>query len=257
MSNVQKILIWSDIQYPYLDKPCDEAVNELISDWQPDIAVLNGDGIDFPTISHFEKDDRMSKFSDDVAGYKEYLQKKDRLIGKKAQKHYNAGNHEDRLRKYMNEKASELVGLEELEIPNVLGVREMGWGYTPYYDPMDKSSAPGLDINGLLVTHGYNVSKHSGQSARASFEKFGGSGVMGHTHRLGAYYHTNYRGNYVWLEAGCLCVLNPFYTVSPDWQNGIVAGYIYPDEHKKESRFDIRQVPIVHGKMVFEGKRYG
>ena len=248
-----KIVIASDVQWPYINHAADQAFNEFLKDFKPDIFVMNGDGIDFPSISDFDRDPvRLTDLATDVKTYKsDYLMVKTKILPKNCTKHYNAGNHEDRLRRYLWRKAPQLAGLNGMNLESILELPQNGWSYTEYHNPINRSGRLGIDINGLLIVHGYQVRKHSAESARAAYTQFGGSGVIGHTHRVGTYIHRDYRGTYQWLEGGCFCKLEPDYAPSPDWCNGFVAGYIFDN-----NRFDIHPVPIVHDKFVWEGKIY-
>ena len=251
-----KIVVASDVQWPFINRKADDALNKFLSDFKPDIFVMNGDGIDFPTISDYDRDpQRHSSLTTEITSFKnDYLKVKSSILGPNCTKHYNAGNHEDRLRRYLWRKAPQLTGIVDLE--TLLDLQVDNWGYTEYHNPINKSGRLGIDIEGLLIVHGYQVRKHSGESARAAYLQFGGSGVVGHTHRIGTYIHRDYRGTYQWLEGGCMCKLEPEYAPAPDWCNGFVAGYIFHHENKP-SRFDIHPVPIVHDKFIWEGKIYG
>ena len=46
--------------------------------------------------------------------------------------------------------------------------------------------------------------------------------MSGHTHRLGMHFKRNRGGNYVWVESGCLCNLDPeWIDGTADWQHGV------------------------------------
>lgn len=249
-----KLVIFSDTQFPFIDWGVDHAFNNFLSDWKPDIVVMNGDGVDFYGISQYDRDpSRKSRVREELEDFRHYIHQKELLVPG-AKLYYNGGNHEDRLRRYLWRKASEIADMEELSLPRLLGIEN--WQYTPYHRPQLDVGRIGTDLHGLLIVHGFLVRRWSAYTARAHYEKFGGSGVVGHTHRLGAFYHTDYRGEYVWLEGGCMCSLVPEYTISPDWQQGFVAGYLFPRDGKEKVRFDIRQIPIVNKKFGWEGKIY-
>lgn len=97
---------------------------------------------------------------------------------------------------------------------------------------MNQSDAPGFYRSGILVTHGIFARRWSGQSAQAHHQRFGGSGVHGHTHRMGVCPHRQFaeQRQQIRFEAGCQCSLEPAYMSSPDWQNGFIAGRVYDDK---------------------------
>lgn len=68
---------------------------------------------------------------------------------------------------------------------------------------------------------------------------------------LAQVYKRNYGGMYTWIECGCLCELDPEYAEGQimDWAHGLAYGYFKKNEH----RFIVHTLPIVKGKVVFEG----
>lgn len=266
MTDPIKVIILGDVQFPFHDKKTDENVNRFIEDFKPDILIFNGDILDAPGISSYLADPSWrGGLLDELEGVKDYLKEKVRLCPFHCSIHFNEGNHEDRLRKYIWKNSPEFFNLPGLSMSQLLGLEDIGASYTPYYNGVDAVGSPGISLFGLLVVHGWIARKWSGASAKAAYEHFGGSGVVGHTHRLSAFYHTNYSGardglrdrrTDVWMEGGCLCSLDPFYTPIPDWQQGFVAGHIFPDETQAVSRFSLHQVPIVSHKFVWGGKLY-
>ena len=258
-----RVLCWSDVQYPFLDKQADSVLDSFIQEFKPDVAILNGDGLDAYSISKFTPNpERRERLADDIAGWRSYLEGKSSLLGSHCTLHYNGGNHEDRIRKYIEANAPQLAGLPGLDIPTLLGLSSGTedpdpWSYTPYWNPMAHGGVPGYSLHGVLFTHGIRVARWSGMSAKLHWEKFGGSGVIGHTHRLGEFYHRDFRGEHQdkWIEGGCMCSLQPEYDPYPDWQNGFVAGYMWPRQDNKTWHYDLRTVPIVDGECVWEGRR--
>lgn len=264
-----RVLCWSDVQYPFMDKQADKVLDSFIQEFKPDVAILNGDGLDAYSVGKYTPNpERAERLSDDIAGWRAYLERKTAALGPACIKHYNGGNHEDRIRRYVADKAPQLAGLPGLTIPDLMGLgtsqagNRTPWTYTPYWNPMADGGVPGYSLHGVLFTHGVRVAKWSGMTAKLHWEKFGGSGVIGHTHRLGEFYHRNYRGEHQdkWIEGGCMCSLQPEYDSFPDWQHGFTAGYMYqpadPEQaDKKTWRYDLRPVPIVDGECIWEGRR--
>jgi Calcineurin-like phosphoesterase len=260
MSEPKKLVVASDFHYPHYDPITQHNFDHFLSEFKPDILVINGDFLDFSPISHFDKHPAEPRsISDEILGGRDFLRRKAELVGPNCKRHFNAGNHEDRLRKYLWNRAPELSELEGVSLPSLLELEKSGYSYTPYYDPIHGSPdrSPGIDLDGLLVTHGTIARKWSGYSARAHYERYGGSGIHGHTHRIGSFYHRDYRGEYVWIEGGCMSYIDPNYVTVPDWCQGFTAGWIFPKGKKATARFDIHPVPIIHHKFVWEGIKYG
>ncbi len=168
------------------------------------------------------------------------------------------GNHDDRLRRFLWQRAPELVPLNTLTLPGLLRLEQRRWSYIPYYDPVNTSGAPGFYRSGILVMHGLFARRWSGASAQAHHQRFGGSGVHGHTHRMGVFQHRTFteQGQQIWFEAGCKCSLEPSYMPGPDWQNGFVAGRVWEDGDKLNPRFDFSLAQIHNGKLTWEGQLF-
>lgn len=151
------------------------------------------------------------------------------------------GNHEDRLYRYVTDKAPQLGLLASVKFPRLFNLDKYGFRWLDYgeYALLGK----------LLVTHGSIVRKHSAFSAKAHFEKYGMSVLIGHTHRLGVYTHTNIKGAHGAWENGCLCRLDGLgYTQHPDWQQGFSVVHVHPKGY-----FNVQQIPVINGNMFFYG----
>ena len=129
-----------------------------------------------------------------------------------------------------------------ITIEELLGLKPLEIQYIPYGE--------GIEYEGLYITHGDVISKHSGWTAKAHYERYGGCGMVGHSHRLGSYFKTERIDTYGWWENGCLCDLQPEYVNYPNWCQGFSIGYFTND------RFFIEQVPIIDHKFMVEGKYY-
>lgn len=67
--------------------------------------------------------------------------------------------------------------------------------------------------------------------------------ITQNTHRLSCYYYRTPERYLAWYESGCLCDLNPEYINEPNWQQGILYGYVEKDS------FAVTPIPIVDGKI--------
>jgi hypothetical protein len=112
------------------------------------------------------------------------------------------GNHCWRFDKYINGHP-ELNGV--IDFNAKIGLIDFGYEWYEYGDIYEH--------NGFLYTHGHRVNKHSGYTAKNMLEDLGVSGECGHTHRAGSHYKTDWGGEKVFLENGCLCD----FTLSMDW----------------------------------------
>jgi len=121
----------------------------------------------------------------------------------------------------------------------------LGWEVHPYPDHL-------VLWNRLLCCHGSTVRKWSGYSAKAEHERYGKSGMSGHTHRRGVFEHRDYNGNHAWWELGMLGSIHSRYVVYPDWQQGF-AVVTWSADH---TTFGVEEVRIHDGTAIFRGKEY-
>jgi hypothetical protein len=96
------------------------------------------------------------------------------------EKHFIAGNHEDRLRRLVWRQPA-LLGVVDnktrealvhaMEFDTMFGLQEHGFSYRPYGEY--------LRLGKLIVVHGSMVRRHSAETARAHLEKYGTSVLIG------------------------------------------------------------------------------
>jgi UDP-2,3-diacylglucosamine pyrophosphatase LpxH len=240
-------LFVNDIHGYYADKRAIQTVVEFVSYLKPKRICFNGDIVDFYQLSRFDKDPRRATgvhLQHELDQTKEII-KSFRKAAPRAEFDYTEGNHERRLYKWLCGH-QELHGLKALDIRSLLDLDALGVTFYPEEEV--------LQYHDFVVTHGERVSKHAGMSAKGEFEKWGTNGISGHTHRMGVYSLSNFSGDYVWYENGCLCELSPSYIRGkPNWQHGIAIGDFMPDEE----RFTIHQLKLDskyrifhHGKII-------
>lgn len=249
----RNIIILNDIHFPYHDEAILESVMHYIYDSQVDMVVLNGDTLDCEALSTFQDADR-APFGEELDLARSFIKQLTKIA-----RHNNAdcefvwidGNHEARLEKYLARQAPELLGLsvegnKVLSIRNLMGLDELGWQYLSYSEFL---ALPG----DLYIQHGHKVSKHSSSSVGNSMRDQGGSVIIGHVHRLGAFYVTNRLGTFRGFENGCLCK-QPKYLPkdSANWQRGFCK-VTYTDE----TTWHVQQAFIQEGKFMMDGKLYG
>lgn len=156
---------------------------------------------------------------------------------------YVSGNHEDRLQRYLSEKAPALFNT--VKIDRLLGLADRGWKYVPYRQH--------TKIGKLYVTH--DAGKAGINAHRDALGAFQGNVLIGHTHRLGYAVEGNAKGKpHVGAMLGWLGDVNQV-----DWMHRIRAlrdwalgfGIIYVED---DGCVHITPIPIVNGKVVVEGK---
>lgn len=215
-------VVVSDIHAPYHDDKALRVAEQVISDINPDVFVINGDLVDGYPISRFLKDpNRLETLQDELDASKDILQRF-REVTPKAKRYLTEGNHESRLSKViatLDGPARELARLESFQEAmswtSLLRLKENG------YQWVSDKDQPSVDIiPQFLVKHGSVVRRYSGYSAKGEYDNYHRSGTSGHTHRLSQYYHSSLGETHLWVETGCLCSLKPDYTKYPNWMQG-------------------------------------
>jgi len=236
-------LVVSDTHVPFQDKHVCRMVLAFIREHRPGTVHLLGDISDFYSVSRFDKDPgRKIDLQQDLDATRDFLWKI-REAAPNARIIYSEGNHEFRLRKYLQTEAKALALLRALKIEKLLEFGDMRIQFRRHDQP--------YRVGSLLFTHGQLARKWSGASARGHFEKYGCCVIHGHTHRLGAFYHRDIQDTYAAWENGCLCNLNPDYVTAPDWQQGWSIVWSHRDY------FHVEQVAVVKGRYNYHGKVYG
>lgn len=220
-----KIAFPTDEHVPFQDDKARQIALQIIRDFNPDLMAAGSDGLDFYTVSSFDKNPERIKVSlqKEIDQWKT-IQREWRDAAPGAKRVFIPGNHEDRLRKYLW-RHPELADLEVLALPNLLGLASLGIEWM--YDGSLLSQEYVVD-NVLAIKHGQYVRKGSGMSARAEIEHehYSISTISGHTHRGGSFYATTRHGVVQGHEAFCLCRLDPEYLQHPDWQQGLLLAEI-------------------------------
>lgn len=217
----QRTIAASDAHSPYHDPFAFDLFLKVVTIFQPNLIVLNGDWSDFYAVSAYDQNPeriRNGRLQEELDSFKALML---RLIAVKPSDCrivFIPGNHEDRLRRFIwrNPKIS---GLKALELPNLLGLAELGIDY----EPKEVKLAGG----NLVIKHGTKVRPKAGASAMAELEaeKYSASTITGHTHRIGSTLVTTRRGVVGAWEGGSLCSRDVEYTSNPDWQLGITTIY--------------------------------
>lgn len=245
---IGKVVILSDLQIPYEDPAAVQEALRIIDYVQPDTVVLNGDIVDCYAESAFLKDPKKASASIPETHRRtqallDALQPGPGII-------WLGGNHEDRWRrllwgespvaKLLLQQHQEAAGLGGIDLSDpvrsfskLFRLDERGIAYYPYGHRLY------LANGNLVVTHGKYVSRHSGYSAKRTWEWLGTSCIVGHTHRLGAYLITQDGTPMGAWENGCLCQLEPEYDDAPNWQQGFSVVRVNGPE------FHVIQVPII------------
>jgi len=220
-----RVVVLNDLHIPFHDPAAVSLTEQLLALLTPDIIVLNGDIIDFFAISRYSKDPRRKlMLGEELQQTRRFLERWDKLFSP-ALWLFLEGNHEERMRQYLWQKAPELSSLEELHLAFLLGIH--GKSHWKYLETANEPSPIGMDIEPvvrfpeLLIMHGgrIRVGGNTINIARSIFYRMLRNIVVGHWHRADSYIQLDYYG----MARGCWVVPCLAYQ-RPHWDSGRIWG---------------------------------
>lgn len=242
---LERMLFIPDCHVPYHDVLAFELMMKVAKDFKPDHVVILGDFIDMYSVSSHDKNPkRVSQMNDEVVKANEELW---RIKGLGAKNNvFIAGNHEDRLNRYLIQKAPSLY--DSISIPSVLGLDKVGFEYVPYRSH--------YQLGKIYITH--DTGKAGVYSHKQALDAFHRSIVIGHTHRFGMIIQGDANGDkhvgamFGWL--GDVKQVDYMHNINAikDWTLGFGLGYMNP----KNGYVYLQPVPIVRYSCVVDGKLY-
>ncbi len=252
-------LLYGDSHFPFQDDRALAVVQAIAVDAKPDVVVHVGDGMDcYKMSSKFDPNpDRIHNAQDEIDAYRVHLEQMAQLCPD-AQRYVLEGNHEDRMRRVLwalPRTGLQITSLrkikEVLQWPVLLDLDTIGFIWVPLKEQTRTAILPKF-----IVKHGSKVSQDSALSARREMKTHTYSGASGHVHRKATYYQGKGgidRGNYVWIELGCTCGLNPEFTKDPpNWQQGCTVIHFNTDT----GGFHIEDYYIHEGNAMGPGREY-
>lgn len=241
LTPIEYTVFINDVHIPYQDPKALRSAISLIRLLKPAHIKLVGDMLDFYQLSRFNADpNRLTKLQEDLDTLFLVLSEI-REAAPDAKIDYFEGNHEYRLTRYLWEHP-EICNLECMQINNLFRLDELDINWIP--------QSVTHEHHGIVVTHGEVVRKYGAYTARGMLERYGKSGISGHTHRQGATSYTNHSGSSTWWENFCLCTMKPEYLIgTPDWQQGLAVG----EYNAVHDTFTIHQYPIIKGELQYHG----
>lgn len=239
---LEKILFIPDCHVPYHDKKAFNLMLKAGKTFKPNHAIIMGDFADFYGVSSHSKDpNRALKLKEEIEATKEALDQV-RSLGAKNNV-FVAGNHEDRLERYLRDKAPELFNF--ISIPKILELKEKEFKYTPYKQA--------YKLGKLNITHDAG---NAGRYAHyKSLDTFQHNVIIGHTHRMGYAVEGDAQGNrhvtamFGWL--GDVEEIDYMHQVKArkDWSLGFGIGYLDP----QTGVVYLIPIPIINGTVLIEG----
>lgn len=243
-----KIGIISDAHWPFHDLRKDSDGNfygsyltaiEKLSDYGIDTLVLNGDMMDLFHLSKHEKLEAKRNWKWELDVSRAMLKHLREFFGDKVRIVYREGNHEERFKRYIADKAKELE--DAVNLTEMLGLDALRIEWV--------SDRAKMTAGGLYIDHGHEYFGGGGlvNPARNFFLKTFDNILVGHVHKKSeAIIRRPLDGSYMQAHSiGCLCDLNPRYAPRNQWTHGFALV-----ELDKHGEFTLHNRIIMNGKVV-------
>lgn len=265
-----KVLVTSDHHAPRHEKRMHELICLWIKEHQPDWIIVNGDLLDFPSVSTHRTEDEYNHSVNECLKAGLRILRDYREAAPNARMTYQRGNHEARLDFRQQDKMPEIRNVapgggetadgEADERPwhdlsRLLWLDELHIEYNPA--PWEQARIP--VSSKLSVRHGVSTSANAG---RQVLEKLSHSNLQGHDHRLWMALHTEHTHEpddplrvRMAMSVGCCCEipggLGYVNGGEPNWQNGAAEVTLFDN-----GDFHISPIIFAGGRLLFAGGRY-
>lgn len=233
-----RLLILSDVHIPYHDIDAISAVMEYAESAEIEAILLNGDILDFHSLSRFVRDPKARSVAGELEALTVFYQALREHLPFPV--YYKFGNHEERYDHFLFMKASELVGVEEFNLASVIERRMPGVQMIK-----DKRI---IQFGSLNIIHGHEYASGIFQSvnvARGLFLKSKVSSLQGHAHQVSEHTETDMNGKITttW-SVGCLCDLHPDYAKLNKWSQGFAIA------ERDGDQFTVKNYRIHQGRIL-------
>ncbi len=207
--------IIADPHIPFHDLRATEVALTRLQDEKVDALIINGDLIDFYTISRWEKSPTITSMQEELEQTREFL----RVLRREfpgVQIVWKLGNHDERWERYLQLKAPVLCDEAFVSYEHVFGLNELNIHLSPRTER--------IQVGQISVIHGHEFwGSISGavNAARGLFLKAKTNAMCGHLHHTSEHPETNLEGKLVacW-SLGALCQLHPYYAPINKWNHG-------------------------------------
>jgi predicted phosphodiesterase len=238
-ANHKKMLVLSDIHFPYHDKQALMVALRKGKQEDVDSILLNGDILDFYQLSKFTKDYRKPSVKAELDIFRFFIdQLKQRFPD--AAIYYKLGNHEVRMDRWIKHNAQMFDGMLDLE--HLIDFE--GAGITYLKDNI------GVKFGKLNIIHGHEVRANGSlvNIARTYYMKTNSNIMLGHWHQAQEFATKTLSGEVhgAWAT-GCLCKLDADYTYGINsWNHG----FAIVDMLDEEGNFRVKNYKIINGELA-------
>ena len=202
--HLKKIGILSDIHFPYHSLDALTIAIRHLKSSAIDCLYLNGDIMDFYSISRHEKDKDLRDFKREVDMSRDFL-KKLRDLFPTIPIYYKLGNHEQRWARSLQLQADEFAQLHELQFNIFFNLDKLQFNLVEDWQ--------GMEMGDLLVVHGHELYGAGGiNPSQNLMNKTLCNTLMGHVHKTSTTQKKTAFKDYInTYTTGCLTVLSPKY----------------------------------------------
>jgi predicted phosphodiesterase len=230
-------LFVSDIHFPFEDKAAWGLFLEVAKSIKPDLIFMGGDIGDFYSVSKYDKDPSRKLTLEADINYQNEELRRLRQASPRSTLVMLEGNHETRMTRFLESKASVLSNLSALRLENLLGLKDLDIKWIP--------NGTRVPVGKLWHLHGNEIGGSGANVARAKYQRLGANIIFGHLHVMQNYIKRTYDGEThgSWAN-GCLCLLQPEYSHFTEWIQSFTVV-----EYARSGNFNVDQVPIIKPSM--------
>jgi UDP-2,3-diacylglucosamine pyrophosphatase LpxH len=236
-SHLKKIGILSDIHFPYHSLDALTIAIRHLKSSAIDCLYLNGDIMDFYSISRHEKDKDLRDFKREVDMSRDFL-KKLRDLFPTIPIYYKLGNHEQRWARSLQMQADEFAQLHDLQFEIFFNLDKLQFTMVNDWQ--------GMEMGDLLVVHGHELYGAGGiNPSQNLMNKTLCNTLMGHVHRTSTTQKKSAFKEYInTYTTGCLTVLSPKYMPFSSHNHGFALVEIN-DGKSKVSNYQIKEGKVL------------
>lgn len=239
MNEAGRGLVMSDLHIPFHDaKDIEASIKFAEKEKFTDFLILNGDIADCYQLSKFVKDPRQRDFAGEIKDIQTFLRY---CVERFKKVIYKLGNHEKRYGDYLRIKAPELLGIEDMELKNILKLEDIGVAFVNHTQVIHAGQ--------LTILHGHETGRgvfSPVNAARGMYLRAHSCTLSGHLHRTSQHNEADIRRSLtVCWTTGCLCHLQPEYAPINSWDHGFALMDFDGDDW-----FEVQTRRIVKGRVV-------